>query len=357
LDEGYVMNIIPVIMAGGAGTRLWPMSRKEKPKQFLNLSGKGTLFGETVKRLLPLEPEEIVVVTSRDYSDLTREEFRNINIPATVLAEPAAKNTAAAILFASRYIEKKFSDSIMIVLPADHYISDEDSFREDLNRAIGAAQKGSLVTLGIKPTYGETGYGYIKSHGAGEVLDVDAFVEKPDEETADLYVKSGNYLWNSGIFIWKTETIMREFLSHMKPHVDSFSMLKDFTHDEIAGSSDDVIGVIDSIFQSLESISIDVGVLEKAQGIKMIPGDFGWKDLGSWKSIDDILESDEQLNRTPVPQQVLFEESTNTSVFAESSKVAVIGLENVTVIQAGDNILVINKDQSQLAKKASEHFS
>jgi mannose-1-phosphate guanylyltransferase len=346
------MKVIPVILAGGAGTRLWPLSRDEKPKQFHNLSGRGTLLEETIKRLMPLEPELIVVVTSLKHGHLTRIEMDKFSMPGTVLSEPMPRNTAAAILYAARYLQKLFTDAIMISLPADHHIKDTAGFARILQAAVTQAQNNKLVTIGILPTYPEIGYGYIKAKsGSGPILEVDAFVEKPDIERARQYVESGKYYWNSGIFAWKTSVIIDQYAIWMPNHSKAFQTLAALSPEEIASNEGAAWEIKKKIFAPLESHSIDYGILEKAGNRVVIPGDFGWTDLGSWKSIDDILVADVNRNRTPELQRAIFLNSDNCSVFTENSRVSVVGLSNIVVVEAGNEILVINKDSSQEVKK------
>ena len=336
--------IIPVIMAGGAGTRLWPMSREEKPKQFHNLSGHGTLLEETIGRLKTFSPEEVVIVSSGKYEDLSLGEIKRSGLSGTVLSEPMAKNTAAAVLYGAIFLQKKYEDSVMIILPADHFIKKPDKFTDVLKKAVNLAQKGSLVTIGIKPEYPETGYGYIKAedNAQGDELPVDRFVEKPDLETAEKYVESGNYFWNSGIFVWKTSVIIEKFKELMPAHYEAFSALAEMTPEEIASSSGEAWKLKEKIFSSLESVSIDNGILEHASNRVVIPSEFGWAD---------ILDPDDDGNRSPEADNSIFVNSGNCSVFSEGMRIAVVGASNLVVVQAGNDILVIDKDSSQDVRK------
>lgn len=341
--------IIPVIMAGGAGTRLWPMSNEDKPKQFHNMSGHGTLLEETINRLKPVSPEEVVIVGSEKYEKLSIDEIAKTGLKGTILSEPMPKNTAAAVLYAAVFLHKKYPDSVMIILPADHFIKNNAAFTDVIKKGVKLAENGSLVTIGVKPDYPETGYGYIKGiDGAkGDEIPVDRFVEKPDFETAEKYVASGNYFWNSGIFVWKTSVIIEKFKELMPAHFNAFKPLMELEHSEISSTSDKIKNLKKGIFGSLESISIDYGILEKSTNRMVIPAEFGWADMGSWKAADDILDADADRNRTQSPDKSIFVKSENCTVFSEGMRIAVVGVSNLVVVQSGNDILVIDKDSSQ----------
>lgn len=348
--------IIPVILAGGAGTRLWPMSREEKPKQFLNLSGQGTLLEETINRLKSLGPEEIIIVSSVKYKKLSNDEIKKSGLKGIVLAEPEPKNTAAAVLYAASYLKSKYDDPVMIVLPADHYIKNRTEFTSILKKGIELSLSGSLVTIGIKPSYPETGYGYIKTsmENNSSGLFVEEFVEKPDLQKAVEYCKSDQYYWNSGMFLWKVSVIMKNFHQIMPEHYTAFLPLSELSHDEISSDSEEAMSLKKRIFSGIDSISIDYGIMEHAQNRMLIPADFGWADLGSWKAIDDILPPDKRGNRTPEGTDSIFINSDNCSVYSEGARIAVTGLSDVIVVQAGNDILVINKNDSQRVREVVE---
>lgn len=347
--------IIPVILAGGAGTRLWPMSNEERPKQYHNMSGKGTLLEETINRLKSASPEEIVIVSSEKYEDLSIAEIKKTGLKGTILSEPAPKNTAAAVLYAAIFLSKKYKDSVMIVLPADHFIKKPDVFSEIIKKGISLAQRDSLVTIGIKPSYPETGYGYIKSvEGNATELAVDRFVEKPDFETAKKYVESGNFFWNSGIFIWKTSVILEKFKELMPRHYQAFEPLMNLSWEQISSKDNSVKEIKKNIFQSIESVSIDYGIMEKATNCMVIPADFGWADLGSWKAADDVLEADSNGNRTQSQDNAIFVNSKDCTIFSEGSRIALVGVSGIVVVQSGNDILVINKNSSQDVRKVVE---
>ncbi len=347
------MNIYPVIMAGGAGTRLWPLSREEKPKQFHNLSGRGTLLEETVNRLKNINPRECIVVTSARYRDISRDEMENTGLKSTILCEPRPRNTAAAVLYSALYLQKIDPDAAMIVLPADHHILDEKAFDRILKLAVAEAEKNNLVTIGIRPTYPETGYGYIKAlHGStGEVLPVEQFVEKPDQDTAQKYFDSGEYFWNSGIIAFTVKSIIEAYRDWLPEMLGEFDRFNSLSAEELEDDLPATWKIKEEIFDRIESIAIDKAILEKAENRVVIPADFGWADLGSWKAIDDILDGDKYSNRTPTPDNTIFVNSSGCSVFSEGSRIAVVGMDNVVVVQAGDQILVIDKEKAQDVRK------
>lgn len=350
--SGNSMKVVPVVMAGGAGTRLWPLSREEKPKQFHDLSGDGSLLEQTIQRLLPLRPESCVIVTARRYEGASYKELERIGMKGTVLSEPRPRNTAAAVLYAAIYLSKICGECIMIVLPADHYIRNPVEFAAVLRKAVAEAEKGNLVTIGVRPLYPETGYGYIKAApGSGSVFAVDSFVEKPDLETAKRYLAEGTYYWNSGIYAWKTSVIIDKFRQLMPRHYEAFAPLDALGADEVDSSEGDAWAAKERIFESIESISIDYGIMEKARERVVVPGDFGWGDLGSWNSIDDILRPDAEGNRSPSGGRAIFVGARDCSVFAETKRVAVVGLSNVVVVQSGNDILVMEKNASQRVRE------
>jgi mannose-1-phosphate guanylyltransferase len=350
-----MIKIIPVILAGGAGTRLWPLSREDKPKQFHNISGKGTLLVETIMRLLPINPNQYVIVTSKKHEKETRKQLNQTGIIAQILAEPYPRNTAAAVIYAATYISKLEEDCIMIMLPADHYIKNNNLFVEVLLKAIDQAKQGKLVSIGIKPTFPETGYGYIKAEKSDkEILDVEKFFEKPDYDNAKKYVDDGNYYWNSGIFIWKISTIINCFRKLLPKHYNAFEKLRKLTINDITNDSEKVWKIKSVIFEQLESISIDYGIMENADNRIVIPGQFGWADLGTWNAIDDILHPDEHDNRTPDEKDVIFINSTKCTAFPENKRITIVGLSNVVVVESGNDILVMEKNSAQEVRKVVE---
>lgn len=347
--------IYAVIMAGGSGTRFWPKSTKSRPKQFLNLFGKHTMIQETVKRLEGfIEPENVMVVTNEQYVELV-----NQQLPETpkddIVGEVVAKNTAPCVAAAAALLHKKDPESVMVILPADHVITQPAEFRNILNAAVETAiLNESLVTIGIEPGHPETGYGYIRyddnsSENAGDKLSyrVKNFTEKPDEETAQKFLDSGDYLWNSGMFIWKTSAITEAFKRYLP---DVYEQMKTLMKSE--GTKSD----IDDFYRACPSVSIDYGIMEKAETVHVVPGKFGWNDVGSWKAVYELSEKDDAGNvTTDVP--VSFQKSSANLVHSESGKIiALVGVENLAVVETDKAILVVNLDESQSVKEIVEEL-
>lgn len=346
------MMLCALIMAGGMGTRFWPLSTEEKPKQFLNLLGHDTMLQMTVKRLLPLIPiERIFVVTGSRYVHFIREQIYNLP-DENIIVEPEGRNTAPCIGLSAFYIDKIYKDASLLVLPSDHLINDEDKFRETVKSGyhfIDGNEK-SIVTIGIKPDRPETGYGYIKiasddiNNKANRfpIYRVSKFIEKPDLDTAQKYLKTNRYLWNAGMFIWKTSTIkynLKKFLP------DTYCIL-----DQIfQASSDDYNTILNEKYPDVESISIDFGIMEKADNIYVILGCFGWDDIGSWKAVERYRESDE--NNNICIGNIMSIKSKNNLVVGSGKPIVLVGMEDAFVIESKDVILVVNKDNVDDIKK------
>lgn len=344
-------------MAGGKGERFWPLSTEEKPKQFLNLLGEDTMIQMTVKRLGRLIPiERIFVVTAERYVKLVKEQLPNLP-ERNIIVEPVGKNTAPCIALSAFTVEKYYGDATLVVVPSDHLIKDVERFI----RTIGAAasfvesKEDAIVTLGIKPDRPETGYGYIKYNNLEEKIDglgvnsVERFVEKPNLETAQKYLNEGNYLWNSGMFIWKVSTIKKHTQTYLP---DTYEVI-----DEIAASvdMDDFEDVLRQKYSEVESISVDYGIMEKAENIYVIPSDFGWDDVGSWSSVERYSEKDEDNNVSI--GHVKYIESRNNLVIGNGKKVAVVGLEDIFIIDTDDVILIGKKDLLNDIKNIKEQVN
>ena len=341
------MKTTAVIMAGGRGERFWPKSRNSRPKQFLSLTSDGeTMIQKTVKRLLPIvDMEDIYIVTNAAYKQLVLDQIKGLP-EENILAEPCARNTAPCIAFASAVISQKYDDAVMLVLPSDHLIGYENIYISTLKKAIKVAEKDkNLVTIGITPTYAETGYGYINfGEECGDAFKVERFVEKPDKKTAKGYLASGKYLWNSGMFVWKISSILAN--------------LKEFLPDIYEGAvrigesfgTEAFEETLVKEFTAFASESIDFGVMEKADDIYALPGSFGWDDVGSWLAVERINETDDDKNY--IDGDVIIVDSKRTTGCGGKRLVAAIGVRDIVIVDTDDALLVCAKDSAQDVKKA-----
>ncbi len=347
------MKTYGVIMAGGGGTRFWPLSRKERPKQLLNLSGKDIMVNETIDRIAySVGKDNIFIVTNETQAQLMKTETAGRMDENRILAEPAARNTAACIGYAAMEIIKKYGDGIMCILPSDQFVKDGEEFTNVMNAAIKAAETTDmLVTIGIQPTFPATGYGYICAE-SGEGTDIEGtekqykkvkeFVEKPDEETAKAYLASGNYAWNSGMFIWRASTILKKF-KELLP--DIYACLETIGD---AMGTDAEAETIQKIYPEIPKISIDYGIMERSKDVLMIPGDFGWNDIGSLDMLAIMKEADENGNICYGDQVNL--ETKNCILYGQDKLIATIGVENLIVIQEKDAILICDRNKAQNVK-------
>ncbi len=339
-------KICAVIMAGGKGERFWPKSRSSCPKQFLSLTSDGeTMIQKTVNRLRPLvKPEDVFIVTNAAYTDLVIDQLPEIP-RENILAEPCARNTAPCIAFAASVIKQRDEDAVMLVLPSDHLIGYEDIYISTLKKAIKAANSGNnLITIGITPTYPETGYGYI-NFGAesGDVYEVERFVEKPDLKTAKSYLSSGKYLWNSGMFVWKVSTILAEMERFMP---DIYAGAERIGQ---AWNTPEFTDVLVKEFYSFRSESVDFGIMEKADSIFTIPGSFGWDDVGSWLAVERINETD--IDGNYLSGDVISIGSKHTTVCGRDKLIAAVGLEDIIIVDTDDALMVCSKKNTQDVKK------
>lgn len=341
-----------VIMAGGAGTRFWPKSRISRPKQFLSLFGKGTMLQKTIGRLEGfVDPENVLVITNETYVQIVANQAPGLS-KDHIIGETVARNTAPCVAAAAALLYRKDPDAVMIVLPADHEIGKPKDFVKTLRTAVSAAEKyDSLVTIGIHPDRPETGYGYIHrgekplKAGEGDVYPVIKFEEKPNRERAEMFLKSGEYLWNGGIFIWKVSSIVDAFKKHM-PEI--YGYMNDLIHSEATS------GQIDDFYRACPSISVDYGIMEKAENVQVVPGSFGWNDVGSWKAVYELTGKDENENAKG-DSNALFHNSSNSLVHSESKKlITLVGVDNLAVVETEDSIMVINLDNAQEVKEVYE---
>jgi len=350
------MELYPVIMAGGSGTRFWPASRAHYPKQFLNIIGSSTMVEETLKRVKPLAAEDhTIIVSNKEHHQLLHTllgENRYI-----ILEEPRGRSTAPCIGLAALYLKKQGTlDKPMVVLPADHFIAEEETFRKILLIGCKLAQRGDIITLGIVPSQPITGYGYLqrgevkKSIDGVTVYDIKRFVEKPDQKTALEYLNSGEYFWNSGIFIFTPETILEEIKLHL-PSV--YSGLQ--TIEEAMGTSG-YQEISSSVYQRMPSLSIDYGVMEKTKRtVLTLPGDFGWSDVGSWESLYDLRKKETDKEENLTQGDVILIDTQSSLAFSQSGKMVVgLGIKNLLIVNTEDVVFVGDLKKSQDIKKIIE---
>ena len=342
------MKKAALIMAGGYGEQFWPQSRRKLPKQFLSLTDpQRTMIQITVDRISNLvDIQDVYVITNRAFHDIVKEQLPDLP-DENILCEPVGRNTAPCIGLGAIHMKKKYGDAIMLVLPSDHLIKDNAEFEKKLILASQIAEsEKNLVTLGINPITPETGYGYIetcKTDNNTDVCEVKRFVEKPDLETAKRYLESGNYLWNSGMFIWKVSTILDSFEKYLPAIYNGLQ--------EIAAalSSPFAKETLERVFPSFESISIDYGIMEKTQHIMVIPSEFGWDDVGSWKAVGRHREHDDCDNASI--GDVIMIDTNNTIVQGEKRMIACIGLKDLVIVDSGDAVLVCHQDRVGDIKK------
>ncbi len=332
-----------IILAGGSGSRLWPLSRELYPKQLLNIENTESLLQATFLRLKECMPaENIVSMTSVNHASNVRYQLSSLVDKPIVLSEPISKNTAPAIILGAKYIsETTKSDPIILVVPSDHNIKDIELFKKAVSEGEKIAEKGYVVTFGIKPTYPETGYGYINitDVSINNGYKVNKFVEKPDVELAQKYINAGNYFWNSGIFMFKASVLLSEALKYT-PEIYSNLCKFDFTKSAEIPFND---------FEKMPNVSIDYAVMEKSEKIALVELNSDWNDLGSWKSIYDISKKD--ANGNVKIGHVIDEGSKNSLVYSSSKLVATIGLEDVVVVETEDAVLACKADKVQDVKK------
>jgi len=341
------MQIVPVILSGGSGTRLWPLSRKQYPKQYLALASDNTMLQETILRLKGLDDlADPIIVCNADHRFLVAEQCQQIGIKnPTILLEPVGRNTAPAIAAAALQSLKDSDGSMLLVLSADHVIQDVDAFHEAINIAIQQAQSGKLTTFGIVPTNANTGYGYIKSskENSNGAHKVEEFVEKPDLKTAQTYLEQGNYLWNSGMFMFQASVLISELSTHSPGIVVSVNnAINNATQDL------DFIRLDKQAFESSPSDSIDYALMEKSDNVVVVPLDAQWNDIGAWPALYDIGIKDSQGN--VIKGDVITQGTTNTYINADHHMVAAIGVDNLIIIDTPDVTFIATQDKAQEVK-------
>lgn len=341
-------RVFPVILSGGSGSRLWPLSRQTHPKQFLRLINDESLFQTTLRRLSGMDFEDPLAICNEEHRFLITEQAKEINQPlSSIILEPLARNTAPAIGLAAFQLKNSgHQDDLMMVMPSDHVINDIKKFQTAINHAMQGAKNDMLVTFGIKPSYPETGYGYIKvfnlpNHG---LFDVENFVEKPSLEVAEQYIQSGDYFWNSGMFMFKVST----FLSALKAFEPEMYQACEISVN-LAKSDLDFFRVDRTSFENSPSNSIDYAIMEKAKNVVLIPLDAGWSDVGSWPSLWDIQEKDSQAN--VLHGDVIAIDSKSNYIHSTNRLVTLIGVNDLMVVETSDALLVASKEKSQDVKK------
>ncbi|MCO5229819.1 MAG: sugar phosphate nucleotidyltransferase [Chitinophagales bacterium] len=342
------------IMAGGIGSRFWPASRTNKPKQFLDILGTGeSLLQATFRRFLKVcDKENIFILTNLDYIDLVKEQLPDIK-DDQILAEPARKNTAPCIAYASYKISQIEPDANIIVAPSDHIISNEDEFVRIVNSSFDfVSQNEALCTLGILPTRPDTGYGYIQFREdpttQDDVFKVKTFTEKPNRETAKQFIKSGDFLWNAGIFIWNVKSILGSFQKYLHEVSDAFEEVKTYL------GTDKELPAIERAFAECPNISIDFGIMEKAENVYVIPANFGWSDLGTWASLYAEKEKDYLQNAVSGNHVVVYDSSNNIIHVPNDKLVVIEGLDNYIVVDTEDVLLICSKDHEQKIKEFTQ---
>lgn len=346
--------MLSVIMAGGVGERFWPRSRRRTPKQLLDLTGKGSMIALTLERVEALSrPEEILVITTAEQEIAVAGELRGRVPPENIVAEPEGRNTAASIGLAAVLIRARFGDRPFMVLPADHLVGDVARYEELATAAeTYAGHNDCLLTFGIQPSRPETGYGYVQAGRSIEAVPgvelyaVDAFHEKPTRERAEKFLESGTCFWNSGMFLWKPGVILAAIQKHLPELHEVLAALQERV------GTDKFESVLKSTYPRVPSISIDYGVMEKADNVVVLKSDFYWNDIGDWESVREVYEADAEDN-VLVGEHVMIDSSGNT-VFSPERCVALVGMSGVVVVDSGDAILVCKRERAQQVRDIVE---
>lgn len=360
------MALYAVIMAGGIGSRFWPRSRRAQPKQFLDVFGDASLIQNTFARLQPLVPaERVFVVTHRDYAAQTQEHLPALP-PGNILAEPVARNTAPCIALAATRLHALDPDATMVVLPADHVIRNVARFHEVLRAAVAQAEtpgpdgRGPLVTIGIEPTHPETGYGYIQYDSserdapddAPRAFRVRTFAEKPDLATAERFLDSGDFLWNSGMFIWRADAILAAMQTHLPKVYEAFAPLREAF---LEGDAARTEAAIAEAYERSPKISIDYGVMERDAHVYVVPGAFGWSDVGDWRAVHDLSDKDEAGNAAE-GHVILHDTARSYARSADGRLLVLVGMQDTLVVDTGDAVLVCHRDAAQQVKNVVDYL-
>ena len=348
-----------VILAGGSGTRFWPLSRVARPKQLISITGDRTMLQRTVERVLALNPKRILIITNKLQVAETKEQISQYSeIAIDVIAEPVGKNTAPAIALAAAVIAAHDPAGVMVVLPADHFIRDEAALRETLLFACEAAQKGSLVTLGIMPNRPETGYGYIEAEmpaaGGKGPFPVKRFVEKPPLNEAIRYLEDGNYFWNSGMFIWRADTILAEIESFLP---DLAVSMKAICFQDSIWDYRNLADQIQSFYGDLQGVSIDYGIMERSAKVQIVPVEMGWSDVGSWSALPEVVEADSLGTICINAAEHVSIDSSDCLIYSDHRVVATVGLHGLVIVSTPDALLVCDRERAQDVKKVVEQLA
>jgi len=344
-------NNYAIIMAGGIGSRFWPISRTSYPKQFIDILGTGkTLIQQTYDRFLKICPQEnIFIVTNEIYGDLVKEQLTGIG-DHQILTEPVMRNTAPCVAYGSFKIQSINPDAVIVVAPSDHLILDENAFIETIEKSLKtAAENDCLITLGIKPSRPDTGYGYIQFTDKtinADFYRVKTFTEKPSLEIAKTFIQSGDFLWNAGIFVWSAKAIVDSFEKHLPDMNDIFAEARSVYNTDSEKTH------IHTAYQQCTNISIDYGIMEKAANVYVLPSEFGWSDLGTWASIYQLAEKDYVGNAVIPSEKVIMYDSSNCMVNVPEGKLVVLqGLHDFIVVESNNTLLICPRDQEQNVKQ------
>lgn len=348
-------NLFTLIMAGGAGTRFWPRSKAARPKQYLNIFGDESLLQSTIRRFsMFTETEKIYIVSGKDQAKVLEEQTPMLP-KQNLIYEPVGKNTLPCIGLAAMFAEIENPDGVMVVSPADHLIENDELFRDTILTAVKiAGEQNGIVTIGITPAFAATGYGYVKTAeeitSPGEIrqFKVERFVEKPNEQTARGYIEQGGFYWNSGLFVFKISV----FLDAVKQFAPA--LYNDLRKIQAELGNPAFEQTLDTIYRAVESISVDYGIMEHAKNIYLVEGNFVWNDLGSWESV--YLNSEKDKNGNAVTGGAVIVDSRNSYVFAEKGVVALVGLDDVIVVQDGDTLLVCKRSKAEEIKKVVDEL-
>ncbi|KZL18471.1 mannose-1-phosphate guanylyltransferase/mannose-6-phosphate isomerase [Pseudovibrio sp. WM33] len=346
-----ISKITPVILSGGFGSRLWPLSRRERPKQFLPIFSGQSLFQKTCERVSSQQFRAPLVISNQDHRFLIGEQMAELGIePQAIVLEPCGRNTAAPAALAALMALETDKNAIVLLLPSDHLVADDKEFLCAVDAAHAAAEAGQIVTFGIEPSEPNTGYGYIKlCEGGASVRKVDAFVEKPNLATAEEFLKDGNYLWNAGIFMYSAAAMRDAFLKHAPDIWEQVARASKNARRDL-----DFLRLEEEAFAQVRNISFDYAIMENEENVACVPTDPGWSDLGSWPAIWESMAKNDEGNSAL--GEAIFEQSKNCLVYSEDALVSVVGLEDVVVVNTKDALLVAAKDKAQDVKKVVEQL-